>query len=318
MRLCYLARLMRSSWMLVLAPLALVSFSGCDGEASQRPGEVVLPKASVSSNGSEPRRLLRFEPPFGVNQRANLTTTVSLAMDFDGQHRPGSLLPPMRTTLEAEVNDARDGMYATRFTIKDVQLLDVPGIDEEAARGIRSDLARQSPVGVTGTTARDASGVVRRIDFDPPQGSGAALRQMLSDLRFAVGELPLVLPTEPIGPGAEWAWLHTGPARDMTLTEEAHARLVRFEGDLAVIAVDSELRAQSQAIALPGMPKDARCELLSLSGARKGEVVVDLKLPLPASASIETTMSLDLRVTIKGETKPMTGQVLVKTLWSPQ
>ncbi len=294
-----------------------LSLAACDREPAPAP-ETPTAATKLVAPGSAPTRTLAYAPARGTKQAATLTTSVAIGMVFDGAGRPDTLLPSLRSDIDAEVGDLTSGGFKLRFAIGGIELVSAPGVDESAAVGLRKEIERQNPVGLSGNAERASNGASRSLDFAPPRGAGATLRQMLGDLRYAIAELPVILPDDAVGADAEWTWMQRGGARDMQITEDAKAKLVRFDGDRAVIAIDSVLRAAPQTIALPGIPGDSQCELVSLDGTRRGEITFDPALPLPAAASIETVMNLALRVRLKGEVKAMSGHVVVRTTWTPR
>jgi hypothetical protein len=264
--------------------LGLAALAACASSGAR-----AAPDVRLLSQGSEPRRELRYSAPVETDAtfRRSLVQRSTLTLESGGE-RQESVGPEVRFELELEARAERGGIAQTLRVIE-VGLTNVP--DESW----REELAPVLAVfeGLTGEVRLTARGVVREARFAPLREVGPEADRALADLQRALSRSAAPLPAEAVGPGARWEVASDVEVGGLGLSQLVRTELVGFEpardggGERVRLAVEIEQRAGRQALDVPGRPSGS-VWLIELEGRSSGTVVTDLRTAFPLEGRLES------------------------------
>ena len=288
--------------------MALLACPGCSDPAADvdaaRDAAVELLEV-----GQAPRSRLGYTRTGATEQSVDLTTKLTMGVDFNGQSMPAETIPATKTTLQLQADGPVDSArFDCRFRITGASIVDY-GSDLERLALVNRELTNQDPVGRSGSLSRSVNGQVHQVELEIPASSTSTLRHFFGNLKQALEQVSVPLPAESIGPGARWKVSLPVRISGMDLTQVGTYELKRVEGDRLTIALSARMLAEVQLFQLPNMPASSRCELIELNGEATGEITVDRTLPFPVEAHLEYRFDMRMRVQNEGQTSQLNSHV---------
>lgn len=287
--------------------LAAIQAGGCD-RAAPSPEATAL-ALSVGATGGEPRAALAASLAEGARQTLALGMRMAMTLQYGGENVPATAVPETRTQLDFTVASGSE----LAFRVGETAFV-ADGTDPKLAEGLKRDFRAQNPAGARGTAER-LHGGVGTVRMDLPPKLAPSVRQFLGNLRQGIRQIGIPRPAEPLGVGATWT--ATGPVElnDMQLAQDARYRVVRIENGVAVVAVEVELHALPQVLALPQAKAGDRCQLSSAVVKGAGEVAIAPDQPLPISGRLDYAFDLKLDVLANGTSQQLDGHVDLALRW---
>ncbi len=238
----------------------------------------------VLDAGAAPRRALRYRPG-GAARELVATARITSKSFADGVWTEARALAPVRDGFG--VTTERLGSAAVVHVRGLIGEVDADGATAVAAADAASYLARWRALlerrrADVATDDRGQLGAVTVLD-DPAGRAPADARDELVQRWLG---LAVPLPAEPIGRGGRWRVVTLLRAGGAVLTQHASYRLIAITSDRMTIAVELERIGEHQDIDVPGLPADARAELIALRRVVTGTLVLGRDGPLPVSGEL--------------------------------
>lgn len=264
-------------------------------EALVREGEV---RMALTSEGAEPRELLRYAPAVGQ------TDTLGVEFDVDttvirGAHATATVIPVprLRMRLDTSVADSEPNDEELDFKVKLSEIAAVVAVPEEEEPAARLSPILERMNGMEAPWFVDPRGVA--VKHPSPMKDREAF-QIFASLVETMHDILVPLPTVRLGKGATWSAMWRldrgglGMVRrvDYTLTESDGSRVV-IDASVRERAVNSH--ADDAKFAEP-------IEIDVLSGAAVG--TLRLELARGQIAPVRVTGSLDSEVQILANGPP--------------
>jgi len=261
-------------------------------------------KLELVRPGNQPRQPLELDLAGGAE---SMTISISLDQNFsmDGAMVREVVLPEMVLDVQLEVapEPGEDGARLAAFTFGDLRFEPREGVPDELipmlnqnlsgydqAEGEMRILPNGRPASIEITNARDLPPAVRQ-----------SLDQTLSALRNSFA----VLPSEPVGVGAQWRAVTTVDFPQFTMTQTVQYTLTAIDGDLVTLHVDmAQTTPKNQSI--DDTESEWENTLTESSGAGEGDVVLSLRklAPVRTDMTIKNNVEID---SVKGDRQSMTA-----------
>lgn len=248
--------------------------------------------------GAEPRRALRYAPPAGLVQVADLTMTTELELGATGQKMPEPL-PKTRMTIEARnaAVDAASTALRVRLAITEADLAEGATATPNRAGDKLTEVIRGMK-GLAGDKTIDARGQSQEFTLAFPEGrSGpmttAALRPVVQGFERAIDQMTVPFPDEAIGIGAKWEVAQKVFEAGMTLDQTTAYEVTGVDGARVSLRFSVTLAAP------PGKLESTFASGLSaeverLTGSGDGTMEVDLGKVLPVTLSTRNAIAMGL------------------------
>ena len=261
---------------------------------SEFPAPGAAPVFNLMAPGEEPRRSLRYRLAAGATHKLVMTLRMSLGVEVDGRGAPVQRAPAMRMVFDCRVTEADEAQARFDFGLTEPpELFETEGVPPAVLEPMRKSLASLSSI--RGHVAMTSRGVVKEASVEVGPGLDKGAEQMIQSMRQSMEQTSVPLPEEPVGVGARWKMLHRVQGGGVTLYQVAEFRVLRFEEEIATLAVTLEQFAPRQEMVLPA-GAGARAELTSMQGHGEGHVAVDLTSPVPrSSADFDTTLRMNVQ-----------------------
>jgi hypothetical protein len=161
------------------------------------------PIVTVTSNGAEPRKALRYVSTKGHREHMVLDFLMAITMTVGDTSVPETKLPSLRAGADIEVTDvspAGDLTVSTTFT--DANWIAAPDMDPALLTRLNS--VTTDLKGVSGTTVMTSRGIAQDVKIDASKVSNPELMQTMSAMQQMMQNVSEPLPEEPVGVGATW------------------------------------------------------------------------------------------------------------------
>ena len=224
---------------------------------------------TIIDKGKEPRRLLRYRPKKG--QQEKLELTLETTSEEAGINKRPATTQGSTFRLHLLHNDgSKPGKLS--YTIKILECEPnfgdtVPAAQKTAVTKIMADLK-----GITGRIEMSDRGVATDVSLNPGDVSDD-VKAVVAELESSLGTNIFVLPTARVGVGA--LWKHERPIESFgAITDQvANYELVALDGDTVKVKVITKDTAKDQ---VAKIGKGLEMKLLEGQGKLEGEVTLSL------------------------------------------
>lgn len=235
--------------------VAAVGDGGVDGGAAVGAGESGEAVAKLVSPGAEPRSVRRYAFVKGKAERR--TATIRVRMEQGGQSADQ---PSLRLQLALTPAALRPDGASFEVKLAGVELAETKGIPPEALAQASAGLKALS--GLAGRFDLSSQGVLGELAFSSdPKMASAGAAEILPLVQQAVELLVPILPTEPVGVGAQWTVTTSGADQGLSVKNVTTYSLKEWAGDTGTIVADIARDAPKQALKDQRAPAGATIEL---------------------------------------------------------
>jgi hypothetical protein len=280
----------------IVAGLGLAFFSG---------PRFVGAGLTLIEGGGGARKALRYKPKFGVKEKSTLT--MHLTMDGVG---PRPVTGEMQGELESRLlGTAGDEYQVAADASMGMSLVVDP----------KSKAVAPPPTQMKFRYMLNSRGKARDFQIEPVKGAEALPPELAQHLRQTLDQLAVPwLPQEAIGVGARWVINQEVDLFGMRMAAHNVYELKALDGDRMDLAFRGTVTAKGDALALPGMPADARVSGVMLSGTATGTMTVDLTRVVPVSSKMEFALQMALSAEVAGRRRDLAAQMTMSmTIESP-
>ena len=305
-----------------LAPILALVFAGVAPLAvsraqSQAPAMEGYPAAGAQATvkllapGAEPRAALRYAIAAGHKANADMTMSMSMAMNAGGMSMPMDL-PGMKITMSLAVTGvAPDGdvTYDVAFT----------GLTIDSSTATNPTLAaalepmQASVTSIKGTTTMSNRGVTKSAKIN---AADASIQQLMTQMTSSVENLSNPLPEEPVGAGARWEVRQAAASGGQTVFTKSTYEVVSIQGSTVTLKVTTEQTAPPQSISNPALPAGAEMYLENMTGSGQGTVVIKLDSLVPTS-EMSMASSMSMSISLGGQNQSIVTDNKVKVTIAP-
>ncbi|AWB81587.1 hypothetical protein C3B44_03770 [Corynebacterium yudongzhengii] len=139
----------------------------------------------------------------------------------------------------------------------------------------------------------DDSGEISTVMLSAPEAASDEGRAAVEGALMKMLSLPVIFPSEPVGPGAQWE-VNTRVAGDASLLRTITYRLEEIGENTVELSVDVAERPTLGALSLEGAPgaedlEETELTLENSDTAARGNLTVDLSSALPVDGQVDIT-----------------------------
>lgn len=284
----------RLAWLAVVV-VAAVWAVGCgeNGEsgtatqpqASGAEREVTVPIAAAQTEvvdpGAQPRATLRRQLTLDQEQQVTLRTEHH-AMQWFGDEGSGDVgAGDSPDPAERESSPPALAIPLTAHVGTD-------GVDLTLGSVTSSDPALAGPLGAADGShaglAISAAGAVTALRMAPKPATPSTVRAILEQAFYQAVYESIVVPEQPVGPGAVWTVRQRVSASGIQLDQVTTATLTQRVGDQLTVGLDVTQTPVTSQWQLPN--RAGALDIVDYLMHGTGSVAVDLGLPLPVSGSV--------------------------------
>jgi hypothetical protein len=271
-------------------------------ETKSLPKAAPLPKGTqikLIAAGSEPRKALRFQSKTGDKQSAVITVTSTMGMGVAEASVETTKLPLMKFTIGTVTKGvSTEGDIDYELTINEVAVEGVEGGDPQVVNAMKESLKGVQGLRVLCTMSD--RGVEKKVEPQIPANVTAEAREAIEQMQASLTETALLLPHEPIGPGAKWEVRQKLKEGGMTIDQVETDTLVSLEGDVLNLKSTFVQSAANQKIPHPFMP-GATATLVKLTGNGTTTGKFNLSKLMPDASTEEEHTTTVLSVEVSGQ-----------------
>lgn len=290
-----------------VAPRALSQAPAMEGyPAVGSPATVTLLEA-----GAAPKKALRYAVPAGQKAQADMTMSMSMAMNMAGMSMPMDL-PGMKMTMAVAVTGVApngDITYDLGFT----------GLTFDSSAGANPTIAaalqplQASITSIKGSATISSRGVTKSSKIDAADPS---LQQMLGQVTSTAENLAMPFPEEAIGVGARFEVRNTVSSGGQTMFQKSIYQVVSIEGSTVSLKITSEQTAPPQAVSNPALPAGSEMYMDKMAGSGTGTTVIHLDSLVPTS-EMNSTSSMSMTMSLGGQSQAITTDNKIKITIAP-
>lgn len=262
--------------------------------ATEGSAKAAAPGVDVTSEGAEPRTLLRYTPTKGSTERFEVRIFTRNIMRMDKQAGPSGPSAEVRyeCTLAIQDVDAK-GEIAVSIVVDKGEL-----VPDETLKPTDRDRVSRAAMAVQTSIVNirmDARGNV--ISSEVAKAPAAYATAQFDALKAALTQIAPVLPEAAVGEGASWNSRENEVVNLVATTKTSGYTATKGDNGTTKLAIEFTRRADKQIVTNPNAPKGSTMELHSLLGAGFGESTrrFDRISPLESELTIETELEFTVK-----------------------
>jgi hypothetical protein len=267
----------------VLVAIALVIAASCK-QPEAPPVAISPPDLEIVSAGNEPRQLLRYRVGKDVQQRLELSITVSLDAG-----EVGAPMPTIVLTLAYGVDAVMpSGQMALHGTIEGIRAIETEGSQVPAA-AMNGPLATLAGLTIYSVLSPNGRITGSRLDT---RGKTVApeLEAQLQSLIRSFESTMMALPDEPVGVGAVWRNSRPVDQNGMKLKAVNSVTVRAIKGDVIEYTLDTDIHGADQSVT----QQDVTIEIKDIVGSGAGKGSIDL-----GTLAVTSELAAELRSRMK-------------------
>jgi Family of unknown function (DUF6263) len=264
-------------------------------------------KLELLSPGAEPRRELKFRPAANSKQTMMMTMGMSMDMTMGDRAMPKMQIPTVAMKIELnvqQVDPSGDIHYSFAYT--DINAIADKNTEPEMLAAIQKSF--KTLKGIKGNIVVGSSGQIKRKNLILPNTADPMMRQTLEQLNKSIDQISTRFPSEMVGLGGKWQVSNAIQAGGIRFNQSSTYEVVKMDNGGMTIQTKTTQSAPAQDLVLPGVGKEAKARLTSLSSNGAGTYTVrfDSLLPIDGKLSINTDSKMSLQASSK---EPPTNMV---------
>lgn len=282
------------------------------GEADKYVKSGAKPVVRLLDAGAEPRSAASYAIAKGAVKPLQMDMDLEMAMEAAGMKLPATKMPTMVLLFNFTTGDRAGAEWPIDGKLSKISVTARGETQDQIAAGLRPQLQQLEGLGMNYFV--DEKGRIRDVKVTLPPALPPMAGQMMSGMTQSVESMTSPLPNEAIGIGAKWEVLSRIVANGADLLQVSTFTLEKRNGDVLSLNADVRQFAAKEAVNPPGMPKGATARLLSYKCQGGGKPVFDLTdvAPTNGSMSIQSSMSIELKMDVEGQSEKQTTSVDTK------
>ena len=266
-------------------------------EAGDGGGAEALPAAptvEVLEAGAEPREPLRLNVSVGKPETFEMTMTMSLSIEADGQKLPPANIPPMVMAMKAAAAEKLDDdKFKFDSELVNAKLGEVPpNTPPQVVSQMTAELAGLAGIKTVGVM--DKRGFVSDTDVTVPDNAPASAQQMISTMKQSIEQMAVPLPEEAIGVGGKWRVIQAPEINGVQIRQVVEYTLTSRKGSVVVLEAKVSQTSPSKFVEMPQAP-GMKIEILSWDGSGGGTVTMDLNRFMPTESTLDTKVAFSMK-----------------------
>jgi len=282
------------------------------GEANKYVKVGGRPVVRLLDAGAEPRSVAVYAIVKGQSKPLQMGMDLEMAMEAGGMKLPATKMPRMNLIFNFSTGDRAGTEWPIDGKLSKISVEAKGAAQDQIAAALRPQLG--SLEGIAMNYFVDEKGHIRDVKVTLPPSLPPMAGQMMSGMTQSIESMTSPLPKEAIGIGAQWEVLSRIVANGADLLQVATLTLEIRDGK--VLSLDAVVRqyGAKDAVNPPGMPPGASARLLSYDCLGGGKPVFDMTdvAPTGGSMSINSMMTIELKMDIEGKTEKQTTSVETK------
>lgn len=270
------------------------------------------PVVRLIDAGAEPRTIASYAIAKGAAKPLQMGMDLEMSMESGGMKLPATKMPRMNLIFNFNTGDGAGTEWPVDGKLSKITIDPKGAAQDQIAAALRPQLGSLEGLGMNYFV--DQKGRIRDVKITLPPALPPMAGQMMSGMTQSVESMTSPLPDEAIGVGAKWEVFSRIVANGADLLQIATFTLDKRDG--GVLTLDAGVRqyAAKDAINPPGMPPGAVARLTSYQCQGGGKPVFDMAdvAPKSGSMSINSTMSIELKLDVEGKTEKQTTSVDTK------
>jgi hypothetical protein len=237
--------------------------------------------------GTQPRRELKFTPAPNSKQTLTMEMGMNMEMAMDGR----SIAPPTKlpkTVMKPNGNIHYDFVYADASVVADTQS------PKELISAMQKSM--KTLVGLKGSAIMTSRGTNVSQKLVLPPNMATDVKQFMNQLNNSLDRISTLLPVEAVGIGAKWTTNVPLEVAGMKLNQKIDYEVLALNAEGATIQTKVSQSAPPQNMQIPGVPKDVKIRLNSLTSQGEGKMTLRFNslLPVQAKTTIDTDADMSL------------------------
>lgn len=264
------------------------------------------PQLELLTAGTEPRQELRLKPQVNSKQLMTMTMNMDVATTLAGQAMPKIKTPATVMKMEFLVTQVdANGDIHSKFTYTDGDVVADASVAPEILESVRAGIKKM--VGLNGTLITDNRGQVKSSKITLPENVDPLSKNFLEQLSNSLNQMSSPMPEEAVGIGAKWRISSQLKIGAININQSAVYELVSLKDNIATLNITMEQQANSQELALPGIPEgSASVSLKSLTSQGQGQMTLPLNSIMPTRSTISVRSQNEMSIKEPNEGKETT------------
>ena len=290
---------MRQATPRALAVVTLLAVGAVRADDASPPPD---PRLRLIDAGRAPLKALRYRARPGQMAHLSMSIKMGMALKVGGQALPPTTMPEIRCGFDLKVVDVSPaGDIRYDFEYGAFEVASDPGTPPAALESMRTLFAGLK--GLRGHGVTTSRGFMREGTIQVPADAQPQLKEIIDSMQQSLRQLAAPLPEEPVGAGARWETTYLLVQKGIRIDQVANNEVKALDGDRMDLVVSITQSAPVQRMDAPGLPPNARMDLVSLASTGGGTSTLDLGRLVPSAASVKLKMQMKTRMQT-GEEKP--------------
>lgn len=263
--------------------------------------------------GGEPRSVLAYALAKGSSKPFRMGMDLEMAMKASGVNVPPTKVPRMALLFDFTTGDREASNWPIQGKVTKISVEPSGPAEEKIAEALRPEIEPMTGFGMAYLV--DQQGRVHDLKMSWPKGIPQQAQQMMAGMSQSLESMTSPLPVEAVGIGASWEVIGRAAANGADLLQVSTFKLKERKGDVLKLDVSVQQFAANEMVAPFGMPPNAKAKLVSFAAKGSGTTVLDTKdvAPTDGTMAMTTSMSLEISMTMGGETRTEKTSIDTKT-----
>lgn len=270
------------------------------------------PVVRLLDAGAEPRAAVAYSIGKGAAKPLQMGMDLEMAMEAGGMKLPPTKMPRMLLVFNLNAGDRAGTEWPIDGKLSKVSVESNGGQQDQIAAALRPQLGQLEGIGVNYFV--DEKGRIRDVKVTMPPSLPAMAGQMMSGMTQSVESMTSPLPNEAIGIGAKWEVLSRMIANGADILQVSTYSLEKRDGNVFTLNSVVKQFAAKDSVNPPGMPPGASARLLTYQSQGGGKPVFEISdiAPKSGSMSLDSSMTIELKMVVEGKTEKQTTSVDAK------
>ena len=262
--------------------------------------------------GAEPRRELKFRP--AANSKQVMTMTMGMSMDMIMGGSPMPKLPIPKLVMKMDLNVQQvdpSGDIHYNFAYSDIKVIADKDTPPEMLTAIQKSF--KGLMGIKGDIVIGSSGQVKSKNLILPKTVEPTMKQTLEQLNKSLDQISTRLPSEIVGLGAKWQVTNSLQIAGVRVNQSSTYEIVKLDDRGMTVQNKTIQSSPPQELILPGMDKEVKAKLTSLTSIGQGNYTIrfDSILPIEGKVSVLTDSKMTIQINPKEQPTNLVNKMAI-------
>jgi hypothetical protein len=270
-------------------------------------------QVKLLTTGAEPRRELKFRPI--ANTKQTMTMTMGMSMDMMMGDSPMPKLPIPKMVMKMDLNVQQvdpSGDIHYNFAYSDIKVIADKDTPPEMLTAIQKSF--KSLMGIKGEMIIGSSGQVKSKNLTLPKTVEPTMKQTLEQLNKSLDQISTRLPSEMVGLGAKWQVTNSLQVAGVRVNQSSTYEIVKLDDRGMTVQNKTIQSSPPQELILPGIDKQVKAKLTSLTSIGEGNYTIqfDSILPIEGKVSVLTDSKMTIQITPKEQPTNLVNKMAIE------